>query len=95
MSISRANRRLLLAEGFWAGEAVFHCSNNCYRKADPKNAGSSFQCCYDKRGALVTKGSEGAGTYDYADYRLTPFRHFVKDMLPSIWYGDALIKDRK
>jgi len=77
-----------------AGENMFHKGNKCYRKNDPNNEGSSFQCCYDKCGKRVDKGGYGAGTYDYSSPSDDPIGHIGRDMIPSIVWGDGCLEDQ-
>jgi hypothetical protein len=73
---------------------MFHKGNKCYRKNDPNNEGSSFQCCYDKCGKRVDKGGYGAGTYDYSSPSDDPIGHIGRDMIPSIVWGDGCLEDQ-
>ncbi|MFZ5569765.1 MAG: RHS repeat domain-containing protein [Thermodesulfobacteriota bacterium] len=66
----------------WFGNNITHKGNGytSFRRPDPDNPGSSFQCTYDKDGNFVPD----EGNYDYANPDEQFIRHLTDDVYPGL-----------
>jgi hypothetical protein len=66
-----------------ASEKKYHNGYRCYRRPDPLNPGSGYQCCYKQDGTPATDPNNGAGTYDYTTPGWGTYTdHFMDDVWP-------------
>ncbi|MBL1142437.1 MAG: RHS repeat-associated core domain-containing protein [Proteobacteria bacterium] len=64
-------------------EIEYHNGYRCYRRPDPSNPGSGFQCCYKNDGSPATDPNDGGGTYDYSTLGFGSYSdHYLDDVWP-------------